>query len=63
MTAASQSLGEMTATMKSIDLVVMIWNTLKSQENRKVRKCLKPENWLSQEKIYQKARIHLISAL
>ena len=58
---AGQPLRGMTAT--SIDLVVIVWSTLGSQENRKARKRLSPENRLSQEKIHQKVGIHLISAL
>ena len=59
---AGQPQGGMTATMRSMDLVVM-WSTLKSQENRKAKKCLSSENRLSQEKTHQKVGIHLILAL
>ena len=60
---ADQPLGEMTATVRLIDLVVMVWSTLRSQENRKTRKRLSPENRLSQKKIHQKVGIYFILAL
>ena len=60
---AGQPCRGMTATMRLMDLVVMVWSTLKSKKNRKARKCLSPKNWLSQKKIHQKVGIHLISAL
>ena len=71
MTIAGQFLGEMTATVRLIKLVLVeiVWNMLKSQENclnqknRKARKCLSLKIQLSQEKSYQKVEIQLISML
>ena len=45
-----------------MDLVVVVWSTLKNQENQKARKRLSPENWLSL-KNSQKVGIHLILML
>ena len=44
-------------------LMVMLYSTLRSEENQKVKNCLSPKNRLSQEKICQKVGIHLILAL
>ena len=60
---AGQPLRGMTATVRLMDLVVMVWSTLRNQENQKARKHLSPKNCLSQEKIHQKVGIHLILAL
>ena len=60
---ASQPLRGMTAMVRSMNLVVMVWSMLRSLENRKSRKHLSPKNRLSQEKIHQKVRIYLILAL
>ena len=62
MMTASQPLGGMRVTVRSMDLV-MVCSTLGSQENRKAGKHLSPENRLSQEKIHQKVGIHLILEL
>ena len=66
----SQPLGKMTATVRLIDLVVMVWSTLRSQENRKAKNRLSLENCLIQENLkvknwknHQKVGIHLISML
>ena len=59
-TIASQSLERMTVIVRSMDLVVKVWSTLRSQENRKVRKRLSPKNQLKNS---QKVGIHLILIL
>ena len=58
------------ATVRLMNLVVIVWSTLKSQENQKAKNWLNPENCLSQEnqkaknrKNCQKVGIHLISML
>ena len=70
-TIAGQPLRDTTATMRSIDLVLVeiVWSMLKSQknclsqENRKAKKRLSLEIWLSQEKSCQKVGIQLILTL
>ena len=52
-TITSQLLEKITAIVR-LNLIVMMWNTLKSQENRKVKNWLSFENSLSQEN--QKAK-------
>ena len=64
-TTTSQPLGGTTAMMRLIDLVLVeiVWSTLRSQENclsqknRKAKKRLSLEIWLSQEKSCQKVEI------
>ena len=68
---ASQLLGETTATVKLMDLVLIeiMWKMLRSQENCqsqenwKAKKRSSLEIWLSQEKSCQKVGIQLILTL
>ena len=54
-TIAGQRLKKIMETMILIDLVVIIWSTLRSQENQKAKNWLSPKNFLIREK--QKAKI------
>ena len=67
---ASQSLKRMTVTVRLMNLVVMVWSMLRSQENQKAKIWLSSKNCLSQEnpkaknrKNYQKVKIHRILTL
>ena len=58
MTTAGQFLKETTTTIRLIDLVlmVMVWSTLKSQENQKVKNWLSFENYISEKNPITKNR-------
>ena len=62
-TAASQPFEKTMAIIKLINLVLMVWSTLGSQEIQKAKNGLSFKNWLSQKKICQKVGIYLILTL